>query len=241
MARTQKSVLRKRLRLIATVLLTGGAGSGSWILHDHPVAQKLLAVVQEGLNDDGDDGPSKSPAREGLTNLTSRIDGDKRPGIFQVRVADVRLDEAAFSNGQSLDIQVRVVGFDDRDKASVLWDSSKFGQRLAVVGRDPLTASWNNRPFEVAWKPGDRITVEVWDRGGLLARQRFEMEPPSSDDRFPLRSGTRRLDPVSGRRRPGTSSSSKIAFESKRVGADSETSKPERVADRDKDRSRSTR
>ncbi|MFO0959319.1 MAG: hypothetical protein U0800_18120 [Isosphaeraceae bacterium] len=237
MARKQESVWKKRLVLAATVLLTsGGAGGGSWLLKDYPVLQKLLASFQEG-NAEG----KAAAIREGLATLVDAADGDQKPGVYEVKVSEVELDEAPFSDGQKVDIQVKVVRYDDRDKGAVLWDSSHFGQRLAVVGKDPLSASWPDRPFEVDWQPGDRIAVEVWDRKGFIARQWFEMEPPDADDRFPLRSGSYRLEQVAGRKKPGASSASKIVFESKRIGGESETSTTGRIAGREKDRSRTTR
>ena len=38
-----------------------------------------------------------------------------------------------------------------------VWDAKSFGSRLAVVGKDDLTAGWPDRPFQVAWNPGRSV------------------------------------------------------------------------------------
>ena len=45
-----------------------------------------------------------------------------------------------------------------------MWDSRNFGEHLAVVGKDAITASWPNRPFQVEWSPGEVVFLEVYDR-----------------------------------------------------------------------------
>ena len=60
---------------------------------------------------------------------------------------------------------------DGRGQDSVVWDSRNYGERLAVVGKDALTAGWPNRPFQVEWSPGEVVFLEVYDRkNGLLCR-----------------------------------------------------------------------
>jgi hypothetical protein len=215
---------RKRFIYIVTLLLTGGgAGIGSWQLSDHPLLQRLVLGIRDGAVQGKD---PKEAIRDGLANLLDGGDSDRDGGIFEVKVADVCLDEGLFTIGQTLDIQVRVVKYDARDQSKVVWDSQTFGQRLAVVGRDALTATWADRPFRVAWSPGERMTVEVWDRHGYWHKRWLEMESPETDARFPLHSGPHRLQVLAGRGKPGAADTSKIVLQSQRVGELSEPVRP---------------
>ena len=77
-------------------------------------------------------------------------------------------------------------------REATLWDAKSYGSRLAVVGKDELTAGWPDRPFQVEWKPGDQFVLEVYDaRTGLFIEpRRFTLAQDSSTaSEFPLKSG----------------------------------------------------
>ncbi len=216
--------LKKKLVYLITLLVTGGgAGIGSWQLSDHPLLQRLVLGIRDGAIQGKD---PKEAIRDGLANLLDGGDSDRDSGIFEVKVADVCIDEALFPIGQTLDIQLRVVKYDSRDQESVVWDSQSYGQRLAVVGRDALTATWADRPFRVAWSPGERLAVEVWDRYPYWDKRYLQMQSPETDARFPLHSGPHRLEVVDRRKKPGAADASKIVIQSQRVGDLPEQSKP---------------
>ena len=67
-----------------------------------------------------------------------------------------------------------------------------FGSRLAVVGKDELTAGWPDRPFQVEWNTGDQFVLEVYDaRTGLFIQpRRFTLaQADAATAEFPLKSG----------------------------------------------------
>ena len=66
------------------------------------------------------------------------------------------------------------------------------------MGKDDLTATFVNRPFEIDWSPGDKVVVEVWDRKGILFDRRESKMALPEPGLFPLASGTHALG-VSGR------------------------------------------
>lgn len=206
----------RRLIYVATVLLTGsGAGLGTWQLSDHPVLQRIVFGVRDGVLDGKD---PKDALADSLARLLEIGNTQRQSGVYEVKVADLQLDEAEFKDGQTVDLQARVVRFDDDDKPEVLWETRPFGERLAVVGKDPVSTNWANRPFEIDWQPGDRLVVEVWDRKGIWEKRTFQMEPPEDGEVFPLCSGPHRLETSKSRRKPGTPATSKIVLQSRRVG-----------------------
>ena len=76
---------------------------------------------------------------------------------------------------------------DARGRDTTLWDAKAYGERLAVVGKDDLTAGWPNRPFQVEWNPGDQFVLEVYDR------QDRPLLPSPGDSPWPGRFGRRRI------------------------------------------------
>ena len=77
-----------------------------------------------------------------------------------------------------------------------MWDSRNFGERLAVVGKDSLTAGWPNRPFHVDWSPGEVVFLEVYDHKNAFfaAPKRFTLSSSNGAADFPLKTGDFQLD-----------------------------------------------
>jgi hypothetical protein len=121
-----------------------------------------------------------------------------------------------------VDIQAKVLREDGQGRPSTLWDTTTFGERLAVAGKDELVAEWDHRPFQVDWSPGERITVEVYDRrAGLFGQpRRFVLDPPESEPReFPLKPGTFPLHAEAQKPDPRVDPRNvRIVLESRRVG-----------------------
>jgi hypothetical protein len=174
----------KRLSYVI-LLLTGGAGLGDWNLSEESVLRQIFGMVREHSG-----GTGGEALKDGLVGAISRLDSFHRSGTFEVKVDRVTLDEADFREGQTVDIQARVLRVGNGGKLAVVWDSRKYGPRPAVVGRDELTAGWPERPFEIAWQPGDRLLLEVWNCKGLRISRLFVIDRIGDDDEFPLRSGT---------------------------------------------------
>lgn len=220
-ARKKRPSLFRRIAYLLMMVSGGGAGVGGWLLKDHPRVQALLAIVtgKPLANELGKD--SADPVAE-VADLLEPAASFTQPGTYQVKIRQVHLDPNLFQAGHTVDIQAKVLRRDEQGHTTTLWDTVAYGERLAVAGRDELIAGWDHRPFEVAWSPGDRLTVEVYDRRtGLFAQpQRFFLADPESAPReFPLRPGTFPLQPEARKEDPRVDPRNvRIILESRRVG-----------------------
>jgi hypothetical protein len=185
-------------RLIYVVLLAsgGGAGLGGYALKDHPTVQALLTLVTggSGTNNLGDG--EKTLVGDVVGALKTGPDFS-RAGVYRVTISKVELAQGMFKPGRTVDIQAKVTKRDGRGQDAVIWDSRNFGERLAVVGRDSLTAGWPNRPFQVEWSPGEVVFLEVYDKRINLfaAPKRFTLSSSNGEADFPLKSGDFQLEP----------------------------------------------
>lgn len=188
--RKARPTLLKRLIYFAIVVISGG-GAGGYALQNHPLVQSLLKAVV------GNSADGSAPSLDGtlVTNVVDALkprDSFSEPGLYQVTVANVSLDQKLFKPGHTVDIQARVRTFDKSGREVTLWDAKSFGSRLAVVGQDDLTAGWPDRPFQVEWKPGEHFVLEVYDaRTGLFIEPRrlTLVQDGSATSEFPLKSG----------------------------------------------------
>jgi hypothetical protein len=198
----QKPSLLRRLFYLLVLCCGGGAGVGGWALKDHPRAQALWTLVTgKPVDDAGAGTPSLdgSLVREVAGALEPRTDF-RTPGVYQVTIRKVELDPALFRRGHTADIQVKVHARDAYGRDATLWESRTFGERLAVVGKDELSAGWPNRPFPIEWKPGRQVILEVYDRksGGLFIHSTsftLAVTDPAVGE-FPLKTGDFALQPV---------------------------------------------
>jgi hypothetical protein len=195
--RKERTSLFRRL-LYFVIILVGGGGAGGYTFQDHPVVQSLLSVFTGKSVDGAGAAPDGSLVTEVVDALKPRATFS-RPGLYQVVVAKVELDQKLFKPGHTVDVQARVHKLGPAGRETTLWDAKAFGSRLAVVGKDELTAGWPDRPFETEWKPGDRFVLEVYDaRTGLFIQpRRFTLaQADSSASEFPLKSGDFPLEPA---------------------------------------------
>jgi hypothetical protein len=180
-------------RLVYLAMLLSGGGAGSWFFKDHPQVQAIWALVMgEGPDEAGVGDPVGEVAKAVVGRLQA-AGSFSEPGTYQVTIRQVHLDPNLFRAGHTVDIQARVVREDERGRPTTVWDTTRYGERLAVAGKDELIAEWEHDPFQVQWSPGDRLAVEVYDRrAGLLSRGgRFLLESAGSEPReFPLKPGT---------------------------------------------------
>lgn len=224
MSRAQKSrrpSLFRRLAYLLMLVSGGSAGVGGWVFKDHPRVQALLAMVTgKPIEDRGDKDP-ESPV-DAVVDLLKPAESFSQPGTYQVTIRQVHLDPNLFKAGHTVDIQAKVLRGDGPGHTTTLWDTVAFGERLAVAGRDELIAEWDHRPFQVEWRPGDRLTVEVYDRrAGLFAQpKRFVLAAPEPEPReFPLRPGTFALQPEAAKPDPRVDPRNvSIVLQSRRVG-----------------------
>lgn len=188
--RKRRTSLFRRLVYFVLLVISGG-GAGGYAFQGHPLVQSLLKAV----SGDSPDGTAQSAEGTLVTDVIDALkpgDSFSQPGLYQVTIAKVELDQKLFRPGHTVDIQARVRKLGASGRDATLWDAKSFGSRLAVVGRDELTAGWPDRPFQVAWNPGDQFVLEVYDaRTGLFIEPRrfilAQANSPSSA--FPLRSG----------------------------------------------------
>jgi hypothetical protein len=215
MARQKKPRSLFRRLVYFVVMIISGGGAGGLALKDHPILQAVLGRVLPKTEDGSID---HAELKEKLASVVSgalKTDDPKRPGVYRVKIEEVRLDPKLFKPGRTVDIQARIRKRDAAGKEATVWESRTFGENLGQVGKDDLTATWSNRPFEIDWSEGDRILVEIWDRkGGFFDRKELNMTP-SGTDVFPLASGPHPLalsgadlDPARNR----------IVFDSRRIG-----------------------
>jgi hypothetical protein len=187
--RKQPSLFR---RLVYFVLLVsgGGAGIGGYALKDHPTVQALLALVTGDSDKDSPGGVEKTLVGD-VVGVLKKGPDFSRAGVYQVTISKVELAQGMFKPGRTVDIQAKVIGRDSRGQDTVIWDSRNFGERLAVVGKDSLTASWPNRPFQVEWRPGEVVFLEVYDKRLSLftVPKRFTLSSSNGEADFPLKTG----------------------------------------------------
>ena len=197
------------------MLLTGGAGIGGWQFKDYPIVGKLLA----GFTDDHVNGETSLSdlARTGVRRIVDSSHDFSKPGVYEIRIDDLRLDPKSFKDGQTLEIQARVRSIDSRGFERIAWDSSDLGSHRVVVGRDELSASWTNRPFRLGWAPGEVLIVEVYGKR-MFRDQVFFRTNMDSSSSFPLKSGTQTLINMIDDTPAGAPENNRVLLTSQRVG-----------------------
>ncbi len=185
---------------------------------DHPRVQAVLTAL---LQKSGAEADATALENELASAVSSVIGGDqsRQPGLYKVKITEIKLDPKLFKTGRTVDLQTRVRKLDQAGHDDVVWESKSYGENLSLVGKDDISAAFVNRPFEVQWSPGDHIVVEVWDRrGGYFDGKKLTMALPEPGV-FPLTSGVHALE-VRGR--SGTrldSDCNRIVFETQHLGA----------------------
>jgi hypothetical protein len=216
--RKPRSLLR-RLAYFMLMLATGG-GAGGWAFKDHPRVQALLSMVlgKTAVADAETDGKALKDTLASAVSAALKRENPRQPGLYKVKIEEVELDQRLFSQGRTVDIQARVRKVDGEGRETTIWESKHYGENLAVAGKDDLTATWHNRPFEIAWTPGDHVIVDVWDRrGGLLEPREFKMALPEPGE-FPLTTGAHALEISRPRQSVHDSDRNSIVLHSERVG-----------------------
>ena len=213
-----KSLFRRLIYFVVMLLTGGGAGIGGWAFRDHPQMRALLGMVMnKGQDESGEGVDLKSAVVSAVSGVLK--DDARQPGVFKVKITEIKLDTKLFKEGRTVDIQARICKLHEGQKPVTVWESKAYGENLAVAGKDDLTARFVDRPFEIEWSPGDQIVVDVWDRKGILfERRELKMARPEPGY-FPLASGIHALE-VTGRGGSSLDSEeNRIVFQTKRVGA----------------------
>jgi hypothetical protein len=214
----QPSLLRRLIYLV--MLVSGGTGVGGWLFKDHPVMQAAWTLVTGKPADEAAKDVDDT-LKGALADVLKTGNSFRQPGTYQVTIPQVHLDASLFRPGHTVDIQARVLRLDGRGHDTTVWESKPFGERLATVGKDKLVAGWPQRPFQVAWKPGQQIVVEVFDRkpGLFIEPRRFIFSSADVQLReFPLKPGTFPLEPTQMPDPPVDPRNNQIVLECQRVG-----------------------
>jgi hypothetical protein len=218
-SRKKKPSLLKRL-IYLIVLLSGGSGVGGWLFKDHPAMQAAWTLITGKPADEAAKDVDDT-LKAAVAGVLKPADSFTQPGTYQVTIPEVHLDPALFRGGRTVDIQARVIRVDPGGTDTTLWDSKSFGERLSVVGKDELVAGWPNRPFQVAWQPGQQIVVEVFDRRPSLFVEPRRFIFSAADvklSEFPLKPGTFPLEPTQMPDPPTDPRNNQIVLKSERVG-----------------------
>jgi hypothetical protein len=230
--RKKTSLLKRAIYFVLMMVTGGGAGVGGWAFKDHPRLQALLGMALGKSEDSASEGGELKTVLTAAVKSAIGQDDGRRPGVYKIRITEVKLDPRLFPAGRTVDIQARVRTVGRGGKETTVWESKNYGEKLAVVGKDDLATDWARRPFEIDWAPGTRVLVEVWDRkSGVFDQKQFKMAAPEPGV-FPLASGTHALE-ASGRSRSTQDSDlNRIVFKSERVGGTSSGDSPKQVAER---------
>ena len=190
----------------------------------------LLAAVTGSPDDDNPSDVEKALVGDVADLLSKKKGADfRRAGVYHVTINKVELDQGLFKPGHTVDIQAKVTRRDPRGQDTIVWESRQYGERLAVVGKDALTAGWPNRPFQVEWSPSEVVFLEVYDRkNGFFAQpKRFTVSGSAGATEFPLKSGDFTLEP---QRKPETALDPRAQSTSASTVSSSVTSKTARRA-----------
>jgi hypothetical protein len=219
MARSKKKPHTSWFKRFLYLIMVVSGGSSGWLAKDYPQVQAVLGLLTG--NTPIGESPVGESAVESVVELLKPVDDFSQPGTFTVTIPKVHLDPKLFRLGKTVDIQARVVKLDSNGNSSTLWETKSYGERLAVAGRDDLVAGWPQRPFQVEWNPGDKLSVEVYDRRTLpfLDPTKLVLEPADSQaSQFPLKPGTFSLQAAQQSDTPLNPRNNTIVLQSERVG-----------------------
>ncbi len=186
----------------------------------------LLLVVVGGAAFIGYKYPDAPVVGPAVSMFIDRVEeGHDQAGVYTVRIEKVVLSAEEFDKGETIDIQVTVEHLDSKGETKAEWKRDQYGDRLAEVGTDALTADWTDRPFDIKWQEGDRLVVKVWDYKGITDTELCVFESPKGSKEFPL-TGTHTFAKVEGKI-ARVKDGNKITFKSERTGDITEESSEE--------------
>lgn len=208
MARRRTSKFKKLIFGLLALTFGGGTSLWGWFDPDVPVVGSALQKLREGLG-----GTPASP----LLAILPQKDSFTTAGTFEVTIAKVSIDPAELRSGRHIDMQLKLSKKQFSGQQTLLWDSRFAGDRNITVGREPVTASWSDKPFLVQWQPGEDFVIEVWDRNSLFDKTFFLFDTSNGDREFPLRSDTFTMMHFANGRRASNPSLNSVRVESKRA------------------------
>jgi hypothetical protein len=205
MARRKKSTKWKWAAYAAMFLGTSGGGGG-YLLKDHPMLASLLQSILGDVQED-------KPVGEAVAGRIKQVVSDRVAGRFEVKVKSVQLGAEASENRRAPSLQLVVKRQDAQGVTKTVWESEPVPAKQEV-GNGPWAADFSASPFQVDWKPGEEVFVEVVQTRGFRRPTTFVMHDPKTD-RFPLAQGSHTLK-MDGVDNP--SGKNTITFQTSRLG-----------------------
>lgn len=210
MASRRQSPFKKLIFGLVALLCGGGTGLWGWLDPDAPL---VGAVLQKLRGSTTGSAASASP----LLSILPQRDPFVTAGVFEVSLAKATVDAAELRAGHHVDLQAKISKKTARGELQLIWDSRYAGDRISVVGKEPVSASWADKPFQVTWNKGEDFVVEVWDRKAIFDKTLFILDTTSGDREFPLRPDTTTFTHTASGRRTAHPANNSVRFESKRV------------------------
>jgi hypothetical protein len=182
----------KRLAYIALLLTSGSGGMGGYMLKDHPLLASILQSVLGTVAQTGNPGDVDLASQ--VKQVVEKTRGFATAGTFAVTIDSITLGAIEVTKAPRVQVSVRSV--DAEGQEIELWGG---GPRPAV--RDEANGcwmvEWDDKPFELAWSPGQRIAVAVTAWTGRATPYKFYMVNGKLPG-FPLRPGSFALREGSG-------------------------------------------
>ena len=103
-----------------------------------------------------------------------------KPGVYKVKITEVKLDPKLFTAGRTVDIQARVRKIDGEGKETTVWESKALRReaRRRRQGR-PASPTGRGGRSRSTGRPATKVVVEVWDRkGGFFGPEGVQDGPP---------------------------------------------------------------
>jgi hypothetical protein len=208
----RRSSFKKWLFGLLFVGFGSGTGIWGWINPELPVIGAALQKLRAAAP--ATDGSTPSP----ILSILPHKDPFTLPGTFEVSIAKVSVDAAELRQGHHADLQIKVSKKLAGGQMLQVWDSRYAGERASMVGREPVTATWSDKPFQVTWQAGEDFVIEVWDRNALFDKTLFLLDTTNGDHEFPLRPDSTNFAHLANGRRTANPAVNSLRIESKRIG-----------------------
>ncbi len=228
--KSSESFLYKRIKyMLFASLLSSGVGYGGYQLKDYPIIAQILSLVS-GDSKLGD-GNLAQALVAGLGNAEKKLKEFSQEGAFDVTLKEISIDPAVVSNENSPELRAVIVRYDDSGERQVVWQSKNATIQRPDGDKGALLAQFEDPPFEIRWRPGDRLVVEVWQKRLLRGVKLFERADASAE-KFPLSPGDYPLKLVASGVKSTSPALNSLALEAKRK-VDDGKEEPRRVARKD--------
>ncbi len=226
--KSESFIYSKLKTMIIASLISSGVGYGGYQFKDNPIIAVLINLLT-GKTSLGDGDLAKT-IMAGVGDMEKKSRDFSEEGSFDVTLTEISLDPATLAGEKSPEIRAVVVRYDDNGDRQVMWQSKNAKVHRPNGETGAVLASFEATPFELRWRPGDRLVVEVWTRKMLRGVKLFE-RADASKDTFPLAPGDYPLKLVANGVKSESPRLNNLTVDAKRKGL--EDAPPRRVARND--------